>query len=74
MTVVVVAEFVADDVAVVVAVVHCHVSCSAYDFVDPENRFHGQSQCLRQLALLVEVQKVLTEHSETQRDESSLMK
>ena len=69
----VVAEEVAEDVAVVVAA-HCHVSCSADDFVDPENQCHDQSQGFRQLAMFVEVQKAETEHSETQKDELSLMK
>ena len=71
---IVVVEFVAEDVAVVVAVVHCHVFCSDDDFVDPENQCHDQSQGCRQLAMFVEVQKAGTEHSETQKDESSLMK
>ena len=68
------AELAAEDVVVVVAVVHCHVSCSDDDFVDPENQCHDQSQGFRQLAMFVEVQKAETEHSETQKDESSLMK
>ncbi len=72
--VVVAAAFVAEDVAVVVAVVHCHVFCSDDDFVDPENQSHDQSQGFRQLAMFVEVQKAETEHSETQKDESPLMK
>jgi hypothetical protein len=72
--VIVVVEFVAEDVAVVVAVVHCHVSCSDDDFVGPENQCHDQSQGCRQLAMFVEVQKAETEHSETQKDELSLMK
>jgi hypothetical protein len=67
------AELVAEDVAVVAAV-HCHVSCSADDFVDPKNQCHDQSQGFRQLAMFVEVQKAETEHLETQKDESSLMK
>jgi hypothetical protein len=71
--VVVVAEFVAEDVAGVVAA-HCHVFCSADDFVDPKNQCHDQSQGFRQLAMFVEVQKAETEHLETQKDESSLMK
>ena len=71
--VVVVAEFVVEDVAVVVAA-HCHVFCSDDDFVDPENQCHEQSQGFRQLAMFVEVQKAETEHSETQKDKSSLMK
>ena len=71
---IVVVEFVAEDVAVVVAVVHCHVSCSDDDFVGPENQCHDQSQGFRQLAMFVEVQKAETEHLETQKDESSLMK
>ncbi len=57
MIVVVVAAEVAEDVAVVVAA-HCHVSCSDDESSDLENRCHGQSQCFRQLALFVEVQKV----------------
>jgi hypothetical protein len=55
--VVVVVEFVAEDVAVVVAA-HCHVSWVDDETLDPENQFHGQSQCFRQLAMFVEVQKV----------------
>ncbi len=62
------AEPVAEDVAVVAAA-HCHVFCSDDEFSDLKNRFHGQSQCFQQLALLVEVQKILTEHLETQKDE-----
>jgi hypothetical protein len=62
------AEPVAEDVAVVVAA-HCHVSCFDDKTLDPENQCHGQSQCFRQLALFVEVQKVETEHLETQKDE-----
>jgi hypothetical protein len=54
--VVVVAEFVAEDVAVVVAV-HYHVSWVDDETWDPENQRHGLSQCFRQLALFVEVQK-----------------
>jgi hypothetical protein len=73
-TVVVAAEFVAEDVAVVVAVAHCHVSWVDDEAWDPENLLHGQSQCFRQLAMFVEVQKVETEHWETQKDESLLMK
>ena len=73
MIVVVVAEFVAEDVAVVVAA-HCHVSWVGDEASDPENQRHGLSQCFRQLALFVEVQKAETEHLETQKDESSLMK
>ena len=71
---VVVAESVAEDVAVVVAVAHCHVSWVDDETLDPENQLHGQSQCFRQLAMFVEVQKAETEHSETQKDESLLMK
>ena len=71
---VVVAESVAEDVAVVVAVVHFHVFWVDDETWDPENQFHDQSQYFRQLATFVEVQKVETEHSETQKDESSLMK
>ncbi len=56
MIVVVVAEFVAEDVAVVAAV-HYHVSWAGDDSLDPENQRHGLSQCFRQLALFVEVQK-----------------
>ena len=74
MIVVVVVEFVAEDVAVVVAVAHCHVSWVDDEILDPENPLHGQSQYFRQLAMFVEVQKVETEHSETQRDELSLKK
>ncbi len=74
MTVVVVAVFVAEDVAVVVAVAHCHVSWVDDETLDPENQLHGQSQCFRQLAMFVEVQKVETEHLETQKDELPLMK
>ncbi len=73
MTVVVVAVFVAEDVAVVAAA-HCHVFCSDNEFSDLENQRHGQSQCFRQLAMFVEVQKAETEHWETQIDDSSLMK
>ena len=54
--VVVVAEEVAEDVAVVVAA-HCHVSWVGDEASDPENQRHGLSQCFRQLALFVEVQK-----------------
>jgi hypothetical protein len=54
--VVVVAEFVAEDVAVVVAV-HYHVSWVDDEIWDPENQRHDLSQCFRQLALFVEVQK-----------------
>jgi hypothetical protein len=74
MEVTVVVEFVVEDVAVVVAVVHFHVSWVDDETWDPENQFHGQSQYFRQLATFVEVQKVETEHSETQKDELSLMK
>ena len=56
MTVVVVAESVAEDVADVV-VVHYHVSWVDDETWDPENQRHGLSQCFRQLALFVEVQK-----------------
>ena len=70
---IVVVEFVAEDVAVVVAV-HYHVSWVGDEASDPENQRHGLSQCFRQLALFVEVQKAETEHSETQKDELSLMK
>ncbi len=69
----VVVEFVVEDV-VVVAVAHCHVSWVDDKTWDPENQFHGQSQNFRQLAMFGEVQKAETEHSETQKDESSLMK
>jgi hypothetical protein len=55
--VVVVAEEVAEDVAVVVAVAHCHVSWVGDEASDPENQRHGLSQCFRQLALFVETQK-----------------
>ena len=51
------AELAAEDVAVVVAVAHCHASCSDDESSDPDNRRHGLSQCFRQLALFVEVQK-----------------
>jgi hypothetical protein len=54
--VVVVAEEVAEDVAVVVAV-HYHVSWVGDEASDPENQRHGLSQCFRQLALFVEIQK-----------------
>ncbi len=47
MTVVVVAEFVAEDVAVVVAVAHCHVSWVDGETWDLENQLHGQNQCFR---------------------------
>ena len=70
----VVVEFVVEDVAVVVAVVHCHVSWVDDETWDLENLLHGRSQCSRQLAMFVEVQKAETEYSETQKDESSLMK
>jgi hypothetical protein len=49
--VLVAAELVVEDVVVVVAAVHCHVFCSADDFVDPKNQCHDQSQDFRQLAL-----------------------
>ncbi len=52
----VVVEEVAEDVAVVVAA-HCHVSWVGDEASDPENQRHGPSQCFRQLALFVEVQK-----------------
>jgi hypothetical protein len=67
------AEFVAEDVAVVVAA-HCHASCSDDETSDLENQCCGQSQCFRQLAPFVEVQKGETEHLETQKDELPLMK
>jgi hypothetical protein len=55
--VVVVVEEVAEDVAVVVAA-HYHVfSWVGDEASDPENQRHGLSQCFRQLALFVEVQK-----------------
>ncbi len=57
MTVVVV-ESVAEDVAVGVAVAHCHVFWVDDETWDPENLLHDLSQRLRQLALCVEVQKV----------------
>ena len=69
----VVVEEVAEDDAVVVAV-HYHVSWVGDEASDPENQCHDQSQGFRQLAMFVEVQKADTEHSETQKDESSLMK
>ncbi len=53
---VVVVEFVAEDVAVVVAV-HFHVSWVGDEASGPENQRHGLSQCFRQLALFVEAQK-----------------
>ncbi len=71
--IVVVAEFVAEDVAVVVAA-HCHVSWVDDETLDPENLLHGRSQYSRQLAPVVEVRKVESEHSETQKDELPLMK
>jgi hypothetical protein len=71
---VVVVESVAEEVAVVVAVAHCHVFWVDDETLDPENQLHGQSQCFRQLAMFVEVQKVETEHLETQKDELPLMK
>ena len=46
----VVVEFVVEDVAVVVAVAHCHVSWVDDETWDPENLLHGWSQCFRQLA------------------------
>ncbi len=75
MIVVVVAELVAEDVAVVVAA-HCHVSCFDDETSDLENQCHGQSQCFQQLAMFwfVEVRKAEIEHLETQKDESLLMK
>ncbi len=60
----------AEDVVVVVAA-HCHVSLHD-ETSDRENQFHGQSQGFRQLAMFVEVQRVETEHLETQRDELPL--
>jgi hypothetical protein len=72
-TVAVVAVFVAEDVAVVVAA-HCHASLVDDETWDPENQLHGQSQYFRQLAMFVEEQKVETEHLETQKDEFLLMK
>jgi hypothetical protein len=73
--VVVAAELVAEDVAVVVAA-HCHVSSFDDKTSDLENQCHGQSQCFRQLApfWFVEGQKTEIEHSETQKDELPLMK
>ena len=56
MIVVVVAEFVAEDVAVVAAV-HYHVSWVGDEVSDPKNQRHGLSQCFRQLALFVEEQR-----------------
>ena len=53
--VVVVVEGVAEDVVVVAA--HCHASWVGDETWDPENQRHGLSQCFRQLALFVEVQK-----------------
>ncbi len=64
-----VVEFVVEDVAVVVAVAHCHVSCFDDETLYPDNQCHGRNQGLRQRAMFVEVQKV-----ETQRDELPLMK
>jgi hypothetical protein len=72
--IVVAAEFVAEDVAVVVAIAHCHVFWVDDETLDPENLFHGQSQYFRQLAMFVKVQKAETEHLETQRDELPSMK
>ena len=46
----VVVEFVVEDVAVVVAVAHCHVSWVDDETWDLENLLHGRSQCFRQLA------------------------
>ena len=43
--IVVAAEPVAEDVAVVVAVVHCHVFCFDDETLDPENQCHGRNQC-----------------------------
>ncbi len=76
MIVVVVAELVAEDIVVVVAAAHCHIFCFDDETADLENQCHGQSQCLRQLApfWFVKVQKAETEHLETQKDKSSLMK
>ncbi len=56
---IVVVEFVAEDVAVVVAV-HYHVSWVGDEASDPENQRHGLSQCFPQLAMFVEVQKAAT--------------
>ncbi len=74
-TVVVAAELVVEDVAVVVAA-HCHVSYFDDETSDLENQCLGQSQCFRQLALFwfVEVQMAEIEHLETQKDELPLMK
>ena len=69
----VVAEEVAEDVVVVVAV-HYHVSWVDDETWDLENQLHGQNQYFRQLAMFVEEQKVETEHLETQKDEFLLMK
>ncbi len=44
MIVLVAAELVAEDVAVVVAA-HCHVSCFDDETLDPENQCHGRNQC-----------------------------
>ena len=66
----VVVEFVVEDVAVVVAVVHCHVSCFDDETLYPDNQCHGRNQCFRQLAKSwSEGRKVVTEHLETQKDE-----
>jgi hypothetical protein len=73
--VVVVVELVAEDVAVVVAVAHYHVSCFDDETADLENQCHDRNQCFRQMVPnLFEVQKAETEHLETQKDELPLMK
>jgi hypothetical protein len=69
--VVVVAELVVEDVAVVVAA-HCHVSCFDDETSDLEKQCHGQSQCFQQLAMFwfVEVRKVrlnIWKHRRTSR-------
>ena len=51
------AEPVVEDVAVVVAAVHCHVSWVVNETSDLEDQCYGRSQCFRQLAMFVEVQK-----------------
>ncbi len=74
MIVVVAAEHVAEDIAVVAAA-HYHVSWVDDETSDLENQCHGQSQCFRQLAMfLFEVRKAVTEHLETQKDELPSMK
>jgi hypothetical protein len=70
MEVTVVVEFVVEDVAVVVAVVHSHISGFDDETLYPDNQCHGRNQCFRQLAKSwSEGRKVVTEHLETQKDE-----